>query len=58
MSKIIVTFQEVIELNHRLLEKGLSFQLHLRDACGSQSFVMEPLDACSCEGRSNRLFFE
>lgn len=51
MSRIIVTFNEVIELNHRLEEKGLSFKLHLRDACGSQSFTMEPLSECSCEGK-------
>ena len=43
MAKIIVTYNEVIELNHILEEKGLSFKLHLHDTCGSQSFTMELL---------------
>lgn len=51
MAKVIVTYNEVIELNHVLEEKGLLFKLHLHDACGSQSFTIEPLSDCSCEGR-------
>ena len=51
MSKIIVTYNEVININHLLQEQGLQFKLHLHDACGSQSFTVEPLANCSCEGR-------
>lgn len=51
MRKYIVTYNEVIELNHLLEGQGLNFKLHLRDACGSQSFLMEPFSNCSCEGR-------
>lgn len=58
MRKFIVTFNDVIELNHQLEEKGLSFKLHLRDACGSQSFTMEPLSTCSCEGRYDEMMGE
>ncbi len=43
MGKIIVTYNEVIELRHRIEEQGLPFKLHLHDACGSQSFSLEPL---------------
>lgn len=58
MSKKIVTFQEVIELNQLLEEKGLNFKLHLKDACGCQSFWMEPLSNCSCEGRYDDMMRE
>lgn len=44
MGKTIVGIQEVIALNHLLEEKGLPFKIHLRDACGAQSFSLEALD--------------
>ena len=43
MGKRTVSIKEVIELNHILEEKGLSFKIHLHDACGAQSFSMETL---------------
>ncbi len=43
MAKTIVTIHEVIELNHMFEEKGLSFKIHLHDACGAQSFSVEGL---------------
>lgn len=58
MAKIIVTYNEVIELNHILNEKGLSFKLHLHDGCGSQSFTMEPLGNSACEGRCEEMELE
>lgn len=50
MAKAILTFNEVIEINHILEDKGLRFKIHLRDACGSQSLHVEPLGNCACEG--------
>jgi FKBP-type peptidyl-prolyl cis-trans isomerase 2 len=49
MGKTIITFGEVIDLNHMLEEKKLYFKVHLHDACGSQSFTIEPLGNCACE---------
>jgi hypothetical protein len=51
MAKTIVTFNEVIEINHLLEENNLRFKVHLHDACGSQSFTVEVLSDCACEGR-------
>ncbi len=51
MAKTIITYNEVIEINHLLEEKNLQFKLHLHDACGSQSFTVEVLSNCACEGR-------
>ncbi len=50
MGRIIVIYNDIIEVNHLLEEKDLSFKLHMRDACGSQSFWIEPMSSCSCEG--------
>lgn len=41
MGKFIATYNEIIDLNHSLEDKGLLFKLHLHDACGSQSFTIE-----------------
>ena len=46
-----ITFNEMIEVNGLLEEKGLNFKVHLRDACGKQSCWIEPLGNCACEGR-------
>ena len=35
-----VSFNDVIELNGILKDKGLNFRIHLRDTCGRQSFWM------------------
>lgn len=51
MGKVIVIYNDIIEINHKLEEQGLSFKLHMRDACGNQSFWVEPLSNCACEGR-------
>lgn len=55
MSKTIITYNEVIEINNLLREQGLSFKLHLHDACGSQSFTMEPLDSSNSEGHEEQM---
>lgn len=44
MAKVILSFNDVIELNHCLEERGLHFKVHIHDACGNQSFSVEPLD--------------
>lgn len=41
MGKVVVTFNEIIELNQLLKEEDLQFKVHLHDACGSQSFTIE-----------------
>ena len=49
-----VSFNDVIELNGILKEKGLNFKIHLRDTCGRQSFWIEPFGNCACEGSMMR----
>lgn len=39
-----ITIEELIELNRILEEKNLQSKIHLRDACGGQSFWIETLD--------------
>lgn len=51
-----VSFNEIIELNGKLEEKGLHFRIHLRDTCGRQSFWIEPLGNCACEGRYEEMY--
>lgn len=40
----VVTFNQMIELNEMLKNLELKFKIHLRDACGGQSFWIEPLE--------------
>lgn len=39
----IISFQDIIDCNQMLREKELALQLHIRDACGKQSFWIEPV---------------
>ncbi|MFQ9120617.1 MAG: hypothetical protein ACLR4N_08740 [Mediterraneibacter faecis] len=39
-----------------LKDKGLNFRIHLRDTCGRQSFWIEPLGNCACEGRYDEMY--
>ncbi|MDF2821543.1 MAG: hypothetical protein K0R15_1984 [Clostridiales bacterium] len=39
----IVSFNELIELNRNFEEKSVGLKVHLRDACGGQSFWIEKL---------------
>ena len=43
MGKIILTYNDVYEINQKLDERELEFKLHLHDVCGSQSFTLELL---------------
>ena len=45
-----ITFNEIIEVNGLLEEKGLNFKVHLRDAW------IEPLGNCACEGRYEEMY--
>lgn len=54
----IIAFNEIIDLNHRLEEKGLHFKIHLQDACGRQTMWIEPLGDCACEGKYEDLYSE
>lgn len=38
-----ITFNQIIELNNKLLERGLSYKIHLSDRCGGQSMWIEVL---------------
>lgn len=49
-----ITFNEIIEVNGLLEEKGLNFKVHLRDACGKQSCWIEPLGNCHGEDGMRR----
>jgi hypothetical protein len=51
MGKIIVSLNVVVELNHLLEDKGMKYRVHLSDACGNQSFSVEPKDNCVCDGQ-------
>lgn len=51
-----VSFNDVIELNGILKDKGLNFRIHLRDTCGRPSFWIEPLGNCACEGRYDEMY--
>ena len=51
-----IRFNEIIEVNGLLEEKGLNFKVHLRDACGKQSCWIEPLGNCACEGRYEEMY--
>jgi hypothetical protein len=53
MSKTIITYNEIIEINNLLREQSLNYKLHLHDACGSQSFTIEPLG--NCEGQDEKM---
>lgn len=54
----IVSINMILELNHLLREKGLLFQVHLRDACGRQSMWAEALDAQASEHSSEQFYRE
>jgi len=49
MSGKIITFREIIELNHILENKEL--KVHLHDTCGSQSCTVEVDDFMQTEDR-------
>ena len=51
-----ISFHEVIEFNGIFEEKGLNFRIHLRDTCGRQSFWIEPLGNCACEGHYDEMY--
>lgn len=44
MSKIIITYNQISEINHLLEEKSLNFKVHLHDLCGSQSFTIDAVE--------------
>lgn len=52
----VISFNEIIELNHVLEENKLAFRIHLRDACGRQSMWIEPLGNCACDNRYEELY--
>ena len=55
MSKKIITITEIVEVNQVLTSKGLPFKVHLHDACGNQSFHVEPLEGCDNKDTINNM---
>lgn len=51
MARIVIIYNDIVELNHMLEERGLRFKLHMRDTCGSQSFWIEPTNSIIGEDR-------
>jgi hypothetical protein len=43
--KVVITFNEVIELNKLAEEQKLPYRIHLRDTCNAQSLWIEDLKA-------------
>lgn len=41
----IISIGQVVELNKQLKEKELPYEIHLRDACGGQSFSIKVIDS-------------
>ncbi len=44
MRKITLTYNDIVELNHFLEEKTLSYKVHMHDRCGGQSFTIRAID--------------
>ncbi|MBC3804212.1 hypothetical protein GH808_07155 [Acetobacterium fimetarium] len=42
---MVITWNEIIELNDRVRENNLDYKIHLSDACGGQSMWIESLKA-------------
>lgn len=40
----IVSMNQIIEINNQLKEKCLPYLIHLKDACGGQSFSIEVIN--------------
>ncbi|MBC3796991.1 RDAC family protein [Acetobacterium tundrae] len=40
---MVITWNEIIELNNRVKENKLDYKVHLSDACGGQSMWIESL---------------
>ena len=52
----IVSFNQIIDLNHLLQKKELQFKVHIRDACGAQSFCIEQLGNNSIVGINEEIY--
>jgi len=52
----IVSFNQIIELNHLLQDKDLQVKIHIRDACGAQSFNIELLGDVNNEGINEDIY--
>jgi hypothetical protein len=44
MGKVIITYNQINEINHLLEDKNLNIKIHLHDLCGSQSFTIEAIE--------------
>lgn len=44
MGKVIITYNQINEINHLLEDKNLNIKVHLHDLCGSQSFTIDVVE--------------
>lgn len=44
MGNVIITYNEISDLNHFLENENIPYKVHLHDTCGKQSFTLEALD--------------
>ncbi|MFA9375526.1 MAG: hypothetical protein ACERKZ_02115 [Lachnotalea sp.] len=51
----IVSFNQIIELNKLLRIKDLQFKIHIKDACGGQSFYIEQLGQSDGDNRKEEM---
>ena len=52
----IVSFNQIIDLNHLLQKKDLQFKVHIRDACGTQSFYIEQIGNSGSIGLNEEIY--
>lgn len=50
-----ISFNEIIDCNAMLQEKGLHFKVHLQDTCGKQRCWIEQMGNCACEGKTEEM---
>ena len=51
----ILSFQEILELNHILEENEILYRLHLKDRCGGQLIQIEKLYDCNTNDSYSKL---
>jgi len=55
MEKIIITYNDIYDINVNLEKLELRFKLHLHDVCGSQSFTIEELSNSLSENKYDEM---
>lgn len=50
-----ISFNEIIDCNAVLQERGLHYKVHLQDSCGKQMCRVEQMGSCACEGKEEEM---